>query len=109
MYNLYASEITYYYIFLLQGFFKKNAEKGRVNNRALILIVINNNIRAYVFASADEPLKSVWRHGGEAGRHGGEASSISAPDDAWTASAATAGQQTSQRRGLRGRETSRGR
>ena len=88
--------------FLLQGFFKKNAEKGRVNNRALILIVINNNIRAYVFASADEPLKSLWRHGGEA-------SSIPAPDDAGTASAATAGQQISQRRGLRGRETSRGR
>ena len=88
--------------FLLQGFFKKNAEKGRVNNRALILIVINNNIRAYVFASADEPLKSLWRHGGEA-------SSLSAPDHAGTASAATTGQQTSQRRGLRGRETSRGR
>ena len=98
MHNLYANTTTF---FLLQGFFKKNAEKGRVNNRALILIVINN-IRAYVFASADEPLKSLWRHGGEA-------SSLSAPDDAGTASAATAGQQTSQRRGLRGRETSRGR
>ena len=88
---------------LLQKFFKKKKGKGRnlcVNYRALIFIVYA--VRAYVFASADEPLKSLWRHGGEA-------SSISAPDDAGTASAATAGQQTSQRRGLRGRETSRGR